>query len=141
MCLLSKRPKGEQMDSEAPESKRADHNATRKARVARGKCVLCGINPPRPDRVTCFACAIKQSDYNARNYARRKAAGMYQLPVGAQPKYRFSVIEGDREVFQGGINEVMDFLGCVHSTIYRAAGTPRIVQERYHIERIEINAD
>lgn len=106
-----------------------------------GKCILCGINSPRPDRLTCFACAIKQSDYNAKNYARRKAAGMYQLPVGAQRQYDFAVLDGGEEIFRGGINEVTYFLHVAHSTIYRQAGTGRIVLGKYFIERIKVNAD
>lgn len=120
---------------------KVDHNATRKARTAMGKCVLCGINPPRPDRVTCFACAIKQSEYNAQNYARRKAEGMYQLPVGAQKQYDFVVLDEGREIFRGGIREVTDFLHVAHSTVYRQSGRGRIVLGKYFIERINVNAD
>ena len=115
-------------------------HTTRDRRREKGLCIYCGIHPMRPDRVSCFECAIKRSEYNEQRYAEMKRMGLHPNSPGHQREWIFSVTESGREVFRGTVEETSDFVGVSgHSTVYQASRTGRLVQGIYRIARIRIN--
>lgn len=59
------------------EQSKACQRKRKEARKAAGLCVVCGKVPPRPERLTCAACAAKNAAYarEARLKRKEKAYG------------------------------------------------------------------
>ena len=110
---------------------------TQQYRKENGICMWCGRKPSRPGRTLCLDCALKNSQYNAERYAKKKAAGMHSGPRGRAP-VRFFIVRDpltNEEIFYGTASQIANEFHSTSHAVYRAADMGLSFKRRYTIQQ------